>query len=162
VIGIDILPVQPPKGVSTIQGNFLSPAVQAEVRSYVQDASRGRVKSRLLSSSTPEELPETGRSYVDIERHAQLETSGTPGDEGGSGLIKAKKLSLQDRDEAQGRVVDVVLSDMSAPWDQTTGEWIKSISNPYRRMMNTSGIGFKDHVGSMVCVPRLKTITRLG
>lgn len=49
------------------------------------------------------------------------------------------------------RLVDVVLSDMSAPWAQTEGFWIKSISNPYYRMMNTSGMPFRDHVGSMVC-----------
>ena len=53
-------------------------------------------------------------------------------------------------DEALGRTVDVVLSDMSAPFDQTTGFWKRSLSDPYYRMMNTSGINFKDHAGSMV------------
>lgn len=50
----------------------------------------------------------------------------------------------------EGKMVDVILSDMSAPWEQTTGFWKKSLSNPYDRMMNTSGINFKDHAGSMV------------
>jgi len=45
-------------------------------------------------------------------------------------------------------MVDVVLSDMSAPWEQTTGFWKRSLSQPYR-MMNTSGINFADHAGSM-------------
>ena len=49
------------------------------------------------------------------------------------------------------RLVDVILSDMSAPWDQTSGFWKRSLSNPYHRMMNTSGNNFRDHVGSMVC-----------
>lgn len=40
---------------------------------------------------------------------------------------------------------------MSEPWPQTHGFTINSLSNPYRRMMNTSGITFKDHAGSMVC-----------
>jgi len=57
------------------------------------------------------------------------------------------------RKEQPGRVVDVVLSDMSAPWDQTTGFWKRSLSDPYYRMMNTTGINFKDHAGSMVCLP---------
>ncbi|EKG21003.1 Ribosomal RNA methyltransferase RrmJ/FtsJ [Macrophomina phaseolina MS6] len=35
VIGIDVIPAQPPRGVSTIQGNFLSEAVQAEVRAMM-------------------------------------------------------------------------------------------------------------------------------
>ncbi|KAF2151183.1 ribosomal RNA methyltransferase MRM2 [Myriangium duriaei CBS 260.36] len=38
---------------------------------------------------------------------------------------------------------------MSAPWQPMSGMWIKSVSNPYFRMMNTSGIGFRDHAGSM-------------
>ncbi|KAK1774584.1 ribosomal RNA methyltransferase FtsJ domain-containing protein [Copromyces sp. CBS 386.78] len=49
----------------------------------------------------------------------------------------------------QMRLVDVVLSDMSEPWPQTSGFSLKTMSNPYNRMMNTSGISFKDHAGSM-------------
>jgi 21S rRNA (uridine2791-2'-O)-methyltransferase len=54
------------------------------------------------------------------------------------------------QEEAEGKCVDVVLSDMFAPWDQTTGFWKRSLSDPYIRMMNTSGINYKDHAGSMV------------
>lgn len=61
------------------------------------------------------------------------------------------------RKEQPGRVVDMVLSDMSAPWDQTSGFWKRSLSDPYYRMMNTTGINFKDHAGSMVCIPLLIT-----
>lgn len=68
--------------------------------------------------------------------------------EGGKRLDRARRKDLEE-----GRMVDVVLSDMSAPWEQTTGFWKKSLSNPYHRMMNTSGIAFKDHAGSMVCSP---------
>lgn len=48
------------------------------------------------------------------------------------------------------QVVDVILSDMSEPWAQTDGFWKRSLSNPYYRMMNTSGMPFRDHAGSMV------------
>jgi hypothetical protein len=44
----------------------------------------------------------------------------------------------------------VVLSDMCEPWDMVEGLHKKTLSNPYYRMMNTSGNSFKDHVGSMV------------
>jgi 21S rRNA (uridine2791-2'-O)-methyltransferase len=153
--------VQPPKGVSTIQGNFLSKAVQEEVRAYVQDPARGRLKKRGIVSQTDdapeeeleeEELEEVERSYLDSERHAHLDTStDTPSLREGGNNKPAKKLTLKQRDQEKGRVVDVVLSDMSAPWEQTTALWVKSVSNPYHRMMNTSGISFKDHAGSMVC-----------
>lgn len=35
VVGIDLIPAQPPKGVSTIQGNFLSPDVQSMVKQFL-------------------------------------------------------------------------------------------------------------------------------
>lgn len=44
VIGIDLLPAQPPKGVSSIQGNFLSLGVQASIRRYLSDPDRGRAR----------------------------------------------------------------------------------------------------------------------
>ena len=125
MIGIDIIPAQPPKGVSTIQGNFLSPAVQKEVKDFLRDSVRDRVcqqhfRGCALSSVQGETLS-SDSSVVD--------TSGT----------------------TEGMVVDVVLSDMSEPWEQTAGFWKRSISDPYHRMMNTSGNNFRDHAGSMVC-----------
>lgn len=65
----------------------------------------------------------------------------------------ARRADSPGKELLDGRLVDVVLSDMSAPWAQTEGFWIKSISNPYYRMMNTSGMSFRDHAGSMVCTP---------
>lgn len=166
VLGIDIIPAQPPRGVSTIQGNFLDPDVQAEVRAYVRDPDRGRPtrshfqaqdegEEVIRDALTEEELDSAGKSYIDLERQsnteehafafAEEEPNPTP-----------KKLSFRQRDIEQGRLVDVVLSDMSAPWSLLTGQWVNSISNPYHRMMNTSGVAFRDHAGSMdLCLAAL-------
>ena len=162
VVGIDVIPAQPPRGVSTIQGNFLSPEIQAEVRAYVQDPQRGRPRKRTVfqrqedaseddTQISEQELEELDRGYIDIERAAHLDAREDDGaNEKPKDRAEGKGLALKGKDEIQGRTVDVVLSDMSAPWDQITGLWVKSISNPYNRMMNTSGISFKDHAGSMV------------
>jgi len=134
IIGIDIIPAQPPKGVSTIQGNFLSPSVQSEVKRFLLDPNRGRVKPQFAAPSCPSAPPnvvENRQSIVDIERHAD----------------EVEKIEKWEETE---RMVDVVLSDMSAPFDQTAGFWKRSLSDPYIRMMNTSGIPFRDHAGSMV------------
>lgn len=165
VIGIDIIPTQPPKGVSTIQGNFLSPTIQAEVRAYVQDPDLGRPRREVSSAAdstglSEEDLENVERGYIDQERSANLEgvdaeAIGQPAVEELESETPSKKLSLKERDRQLGRVVDVVLSDMSEPWDQTTGFYKKSLSDPYFRMMNTSGISFKDHAGSMVSTPSL-------
>ncbi|KAL1609770.1 2' O-ribose methyltransferase [Nothophoma quercina] len=162
VIGIDLIPAQPPRGVSTIQGNFLSPAIQDDVRAYVRDPTLGRPRRQSISEEpdglTEDQVDEMERGYIDIERQTHMEgfeteqldqspkSDGTPDD----------KLSLKERDIREGRVVDVVLSDMSEPWDQVAGFYKKSLSDPYFRLMNTSGIPFKDHAGSMdLCMAAL-------
>ncbi|KAG0652369.1 rRNA methyltransferase [Hyphodiscus hymeniophilus] len=152
IVGIDIIPAQPPKGVSTIQGNFLSIGVQEEVKKFLRDPNRGRPKPQPFSSYTTDsadgvEITDLDQSYIDMERHAdekmEMDTDG--------------KKNRRAQEEADGRCVDVVLSDMSAPWEQTTGFWKRSLSNPYYRMMNTSGINFKDHAGSMdLCAAALQ------
>lgn len=133
VLGVDIIPSQPPKGVSTIQGNFLDLEVQAYVREFVRNPRRGRHYSQ-------EAIQDVDDAEGSVE--SALEASST------SGTLRNKNVG-HGYSDAQ-RTVDVVLSDMSAPWYQTTGFWKRSLSNPYNRMMNTSGLPFKDHAGSMV------------
>jgi len=144
---VDIIPAQPPKGVSTIQGNFLAPEIQSYVRDFLRNPNRGRAwplniftpnKGRREAVTTEESPTE----LVDRERSA-----GTCID----GAVDGEDITLRDTSDAEldERNVDVVLSDMSAPWDQTTGFWKRSLSDPYHRMMNISGMNFRDHAGSM-------------
>ncbi|ELR07317.1 hypothetical protein GMDG_02497 [Pseudogymnoascus destructans 20631-21] len=104
IIGIDIIPAQPPKGVSTIQGNFLSKDVQAEIKRFLNDPHRGRPQQQMHAPMAEE--PGLEDSLEDVPT-----------------ADKGKKL----KDES-GKTIDIVLSDM---------------------MMNTSGIPFRDHTGSM-------------
>lgn len=167
VVGIDIIPAQPPRGASSIQGNFLSPEVQAEVRNYVQDYWKGRARKRGVLARrvgeeeedadgvTEDEVDNLSRGIVDLGREASTPKSSTEellatSDTEQGAAEEGRELSQAEKDERDGRVVDVVLSDMSAPWEQITGTWIRSVNNPYRRMMNTSGMPFRDHAGSMV------------
>ncbi|XDG04323.1 hypothetical protein ABKA04_003938 [Annulohypoxylon sp. FPYF3050] len=138
VIGIDIIPAQPPKGVSTIQGNFLSPGVQQLVKDYLAEFAKPRDPAiPILEPSKEGEIMVTERqSYIDAERAESVEL---------------------EHPENDGRLVDVVLSDMSDPWERLNGPYSKTLSNPYRRMMNTSGNNFRDHAGSMdLCLAALQ------
>ncbi|KAL4927443.1 FtsJ-like methyltransferase-domain-containing protein [Aspergillus undulatus] len=135
VLGVDIIPSQPPRGVSTIQGNFLDLEVQAYVRDFVRNPRRGRPFSQLPSQDVGSREGIAESVLEASPTSASLEDAGSED-------------SYGDQSDAQ-RTVDVVLSDMSAPWLQTTGFWKKSLSNPYNRMMNTSGLAFRDHAGSM-------------
>ncbi|KAK8049371.1 ribosomal RNA methyltransferase MRM2 [Apiospora phragmitis] len=155
IVGIDLIPAQPPKGVSTIQGNFLSPAVQNLVKDYLVEfagdnaptrpaavaADRSEVDSEDVAS-----LIRDKPSYIDTER---AETAWP---------IHYDPYEEQERLKDEGKLVDVVLSDMSAPWPQISGFNINTINNPYitSRMMNTSGMAFRDHAGSMdLCLAAL-------
>lgn len=127
VLGVDIIPAQPPKGVSTIQGNFLAPEIQAYIQEFLRSPNRGR----------PRDLSVTDRSLLEPEVPMRTSEPDAP---------------VIPNDKILQRTVDVVLSDMCEPWLQTSGFWKRSLSNPYNRMMNTSGNNFRDHAGSMVCL----------
>lgn len=96
-------------------------------------------------------------SYIDLERHS------TEGSKSPSGSMPTKSTSknlVDVRQIAPATInteilvmltsIQIVLSDMSAPWEQTSGFSSKTLSNPYDRLMNTSGIASRDHAGSMV------------
>jgi len=134
----------------------------------VQDPTLGRPRRQVASAKdegvTEQDLDELEKGYIDIERHAHLdgvetETIGQVGDAKDTRKEETEaadaKLPLKQRDARKGRVVDVVLSDMSEPWDQVAGFHKKSLSDPYFRLMNTSGIAFKDQAGSMVSASHL-------
>jgi len=145
VLGVDLIPVQPPRGVSTIQGDFLSPEVQNDVKAFLRDPDRGRPRRQVVLTNEEEGTRQAvdaqvldARQYVEHERQATA-TNGDSGNEGGK--------------EHNDECVDVVLSDMCEPWDLIQGLYKRSVSNPYYRLMNTSGNAFRDHAGSMVRSP---------
>ncbi|KAI1179280.1 23S ribosomal RNA methyltransferase [Nemania sp. FL0916] len=118
VVGIDILPAQPPKGMSTIQGNFLSPTVQNMVKEYLAEFAHHKVTPQQDAEAAVEddEIVITERpSYINAERAESIGSDHETNDE---------------------RLVDVILSDM---------------------LMNTSGMSFRDHAGSMdLCLAALQ------
>ena len=141
IVGIDIIPAQPPKGVSTIQGNFLSEGVRVEVKRFLEDPNQGC--SILLS--TPIKITDAV-----TEDEATNVVSRLHSDNESVKKVTSGKTSKMTQD-ASRKMVDVVLSDMSEPWPlETPSSWKRSLSDPYIRMMNTSGINYRDHAGSMV------------
>lgn len=103
-----------------------------------------------------EELEGVNKSVVEMEREHGQEQHYNEVQGDGSVEVrdedteKGTGLTRKQVDAEEGRVVNVVLSDMSEPWPLVGATWTKSVSNPYRRMMNTSGMPFRDHAGSMV------------
>ncbi|KAJ4267433.1 2' O-ribose methyltransferase [Fusarium torreyae] len=144
VIGIDLIPAQPPRGVATFQGDFLSPGIQEMVKNFIVESHRRPPPLKETedndSSDTDESTGLDRPSYLDMERHTAQDEAPAP-----------------EPEASKKRLVDVVLSDMSAPWEQTTGFNVNTLSNPYHRLMNTSGNAFRDHAGSMdLCAAALQ------
>lgn len=90
IVGIDLIPAQPPKGVSTIQGNFLNPAVQNLVKEYLREFSRKQPEYKksaedeegaILDAEEFEALIKGKPSYIDAERADTAEHA--PFDDGG-------------------------------------------------------------------------------
>ncbi|KAK3070060.1 2' O-ribose methyltransferase [Teratosphaeriaceae sp. CCFEE 6253] len=160
VVGIDVIPAQPPRGVSTLQGDFLSPAIREEVRKFVLDPQMGRPKGQEPVRWDEEEGADDGEQ-MDGEGRAAAEARKAIDVAGASTATRAATKSAtssaqKKQDLADGRVVNVVLSDMCEPWPLANSMWVKSVSNPWRRMMNTSGMAFRDHAGSMdLCLAAL-------
>ncbi|KAH9892243.1 FtsJ-like methyltransferase-domain-containing protein [Xylariomycetidae sp. FL2044] len=146
VVGIDILPAQPPKGVSTIQGNFLSPQVQNLVKEYLVEYAPARRSPKTAAAgaaAADEQANDDEAATAILERPSYIDTERAAGVHHHGG----KDQGLAENQE--GKLVDIVLSDMSEPWMQTAGFSSNTLTNPYHRMMNTSGMGFRDHAGSM-------------
>lgn len=165
VVGIDVIPAQPPRGVSALQGDFLSEGVQGLVREFVREWKSGEAEETTAEDEDLRGVVERARGHpVAAAEDGRQEVSDTSGEgEAETEVLpvapvekktpkKAKKLSQAALDLQQGRVVDVVLSDMCAPFPGLElSSWINSVNRPYRRMMNTSGNPFRDHAGSIVC-----------
>ncbi|KAL8772193.1 MAG: hypothetical protein Q9209_002628 [Squamulea sp. 1 TL-2023] len=146
VLGIDVIPVQPPTGVSTLQGNFLSAAVQDEVKKFLRADRNGKHRHPPPSAEQDNETGTLGEySPIPLSYLEQEKQSGILAPELVQTCEKGTGAGRHTYDLRDDRMVDVVLSDMSAPWDQTEGFWKRSLSDPYYRMMNTSGNNFRDH-----------------
>ncbi|KAK6520606.1 2' O-ribose methyltransferase [Arthrobotrys conoides] len=160
VIGIDLLPAQPPKGVSSIQGDFLSPGIQASIRRYLSDPNRGRARLSQFFSEKPKipylqqylqaatateqaevkietpilELDDTASSgYIAQERRDSLhdEEEEAQAAAAAANPSKVKDRSKMTQEEKEMNTVDVVLSDMWEPWPLTSGFHMNTVLTPW-------------------------------
>lgn len=127
VVGIDIIPAQPPRGVTTIQGNFLYPGVQDLVKDYLLEVSkRGgvddlkRLSSQSSSSSTTPSSSSSSSTWSNIGEPAEVTADENPATTttiiDKPSYIDTERSESLDSDEAswaspgdeeQGRLVDV-------------------------------------------------------
>lgn len=90
VIGIDLIPAQPPRGVATFQGDFLSPVVQEMVKNFILESHQNPPVGQEIEktgSGTEEGITVDRPSYLDMERHTGQNESPASGPEGSSKRI---------------------------------------------------------------------------
>ncbi|QPG74261.1 hypothetical protein FOA43_001586 [Brettanomyces nanus] len=137
ILGVDILPYQPPRGVSSMQANILSRRTHEMIRSFFGSAEKERHSDALKDV---EITTNTGDTIIVKENSmmgAQLSETNNESDDS------------KDDNSLNKTPIDVVLSDMYAPFVQISGFANATTNNPYFRMANTSGLVVRDHEMSM-------------
>lgn len=140
ILGVDLLPYQPPIGASAIQGNILNKETHRMIKDYF-----------MLSS-----LEKKDKVFEELEiisasgRHTKIsESSILEKEVEASALLNESKERDIDSDMKLKYPVDVVLSDMYVPFLQTAGFSSALTNFPRFRMANTTGLTIKDHAMSM-------------
>lgn len=133
VLGVDILPCEPPKGAHSIQANILSRKTHELIRLYF---------SRHFQLYKSDDLHEH-HGYFQHRLAEQLESIRNT-----EAYNEIFNVGL-----SSGKVgkfpIDTVISDMYECWPQVTGFWNNLTNAAYYRMANTSGIAVRDHYQSI-------------
>lgn len=167
IVGVDILPYDPPMGVTSIQGNILSKMTHNLIRETFLYAELDRRRDE-LSGGPQVELkdPTTGdielindlsvmdqshkvdseevRQIDDVLNNLSISKKVLPDE---YSLKPETKLDLND--VKLKYPIDVIVSDMYVPFIQSTGFHSATTNNPHHRMANTTGLAIRDHAMSI-------------
>lgn len=170
VLGIDILPATPPRGVAAMQANFMSKRTHLAILQYLSDTDKGRA----VPLDAPEEVAEASpgvninmaspqkasvpvsepildpESYIDLEKRVTDENA-----------IYNEADIIKEIDKTKPKLINVVLSDMCEPFP-LSGQYYKThLTAPHFRMSNTTGLKVADHGASIVSEPPCSAPQRL-
>lgn len=133
VLGVDILPCEPPPGVSSIQSNILSKKTHELIRLFFSEHFR-------LNKHDEIHKDHGYFQHVledDLNRLEESETyRNIPNPVGNTRNVEQYP-------------IDVIISDMYESWPQITGYWNNLTNAAYYRMANTSGLAIRDHYQSI-------------
>lgn len=132
VLGVDILPCDPPQGVSSIQANILSKKTHELIRLYFSKHFRLHKKDDLHQH----------HGYL---QHIMEELT----HDRGYGVHRATSSPDTAEDKIDKFPIDIIISDMYEPWPQISGFWTNLTNAAYNRMANTTGLAIRDHYQSI-------------
>lgn len=99
MVGIDLIPAQPPRGVTSIQGDFLSPQVRKLVRDVVVEQVRRKKQERALERRFEGKLRGKGEEAV---------VEGESVGEGDTGVVVQDRPSYIDLEKAAALDIEAV------------------------------------------------------
>ncbi|VEU23076.1 DEKNAAC103997 [Brettanomyces naardenensis] len=143
ILGVDILPYQPPRGVSSMQANILSKRTHEQIRDFYRLSNR---EHQLDSLKDVEIKTDAGETII-VKENSMVQTEHELLEEED---LSTSPLPVNGQDILTSHwPLDVVLSDMYVPIIQISGFGNSTTNNPYYRMANTSGLAVRDHEMSM-------------
>lgn len=146
VLGIDILPSTPPKGVAAMQANFMSKRTHLAILQYLSDTDRGRaVPLKAPLDAAPLEDPEAGENMLEPESYIDLEKRVTD-----ENAIFNEAEIVEAIEKTKPKLINIVLSDMCEPFPLGGGYHKTHLTAPRFRMANTTGLKAADHGASIV------------
>lgn len=167
IVGVDILPYDPPAGVTSIQGNILSLATHKLIRESFLYADLVRRREQLGGGSHVEIVDPTSgdidiindKSVMDDTQREDTEELKQIDDVLNNLTISKKVLPQGHTQQAQSKLdlsipalkypIDVIVSDMYVPFIQSTGFHAATTNSPHHRMANTTGLAVRDHAMSI-------------
>ncbi|CEP62477.1 21S rRNA (uridine2791-2'-O) methyltransferase LALA0_S05e06524g [Lachancea lanzarotensis] len=127
ILGVDILPCSPPRGVSSIQANVLARKTHELIRLFF---------SKHFQLYQEDQLHKDHGYFQHMLEEELM-------------FLKQQNAINSDGSVIEDTPIDVIISDMYEPWPQTEGFWNNFTNSAYDRMANTTGIAIKDHSMSM-------------
>lgn len=106
VVGIDLIPAQPPRGVTSIQGDFLSPQVRKLVRDVVVEQVRRKKQERALERRFDGMI--RGKGGEDGGAEAALDDSEGEGEDVQKGEVVQDRPSYIDLEKAAALDIEAV------------------------------------------------------
>lgn len=149
VLGIDILPATPPKGVAAMQANFMSRRTHLSILQYLSDTDRGRrIPLKAPKDAELEEDVLSEKEILEAESYIDLEKRVTDAD-----AIHNESEIIQEIEKTKPKLINIVLSDMCEPFPLGGGPHRPHLTTPHFRMSNTTGLKVADHGASIVRPP---------
>lgn len=146
VLGIDILPSTPPKGVAAMQANFMSKRTHSAILQYLSEPDRGRrIPLKAPEDAESAENTVTEQSILEAESYIDLEKRVTAAD-----AIFNEQSIITEIERTKPKLINIILSDMCAPLPLVGAFSRPHLTAPYFRMSNTTGLKVADHGASIV------------